>query len=368
MQIALLQRQIASFRMTKPKAKRQRKQNGNGSGSKNNNRMADDPVIGSVKAILRPFDVLKGVASPLIDGRPSQKFMAKAQTQVTIPAANIMCFMVCPCAASDVNKFSMILCVGASTGGNFSSTTRWSSAVPPGTVTGLATNTPYTSGVLGSGLEVSNVGCGVKFTYEGTELNRGGTFRYIYDRDGAYNEDGQPWDSNSATPFSLVNFINSSANTIRQGITVNPAVEINSTCEEITYREIPDADNVWFGIDSKTEGYNIGPTAAPTGLAGLKPLVVGYFINSSSATISFHVDIVEHWAMSGTPVQTLQTDSYAHAPMSTHVSAILASSRQLHASTPNVHHASVTGTAVKALKSPLGHAILNDALKVALLG
>jgi len=363
MQIAALQRQISQFRMSKPK--RRVRKNGSSSG-KPNKSVSDDPVIGTVKAILRPFDSVKGVASPLVDGRPSQKFMAKAQTQVIIPTGQIMAFMVCPCAANEGTKFSMAICVGAATSGNFTSTAGWTNATPPGSVIGMSTNTPYSSSVLSSGIEGSNVSCGVRFTYEGTELNRGGTFRYLYDRDGAYNDDGASWGGGTPSPYTIITYVNGCANSIRQSINIEPAVEINATHEESPYREFIDTNNIWFGIDGASGGASIGPSASTIGEIGLKPLVVGYFLNSSSGSISFHVDLIEHWAMSGAQVQTLQTDSYAHAPMAAHVAAILASTRQMHASTPNVHHATVTANTMKALKSPLGHLVLNDAIKVAL--
>lgn len=361
-QILALQRQIAAMKPKRQiRRKQSKKRNGNG---KANSKLSDDPVISSVSAILRPFDTPKGLASPLTDGRPSQKFMAKAQTQVTLATGQLMAFMVCPCVANDSASLSMAICVGTAASGNFTTNATW--VTTPGTVQGLTTNTPYAAAVLASGLEASNVGCGVKFTYEGTELNRGGTFRYIYDREGSYNDDGMIWSLSGATPRTLVDFINSNPNSIRQSINVGACVEMNASHEEIAYREVADASNVWFGIDGNTSGGSVGPAATPTGNIGIKPILLGYYINPSSATISFHIDLVEHWSIAGPVVQTLQTDSYAHAPMAAHVSSVLASARQAHAGTPNVHHSTVTSTTVKALKSPLGHAILNDAIAVAL--
>lgn len=323
-----------------------------------------DPVLSSMRAILRPFDVPKGMASPLDDGRPSQKFMAKAQAQISLASGQIMAFMFTPCAANNSTYASLAYCVGAQTGGNFTSTQPWSAGFPPGAVSILTTNTPYSESVLSDGIEISCVGAGLKFTYEGTELNRGGTFRYIYDREGAYNVDAVNWAL--VSPSQLVTYVNSQANTIRQSINKDNVVEINASLEESDYREVNDGNNVWFGIDKSTHGAAVGITATPAGLAAVKPAVIGYFVNPSTNAISFHVDLVEHWAMAGSAIQTLQTESYAHASMAVHVNSVMSSIRQAHASTPNVNHASVATTTVKALKSPIGHELLNAGIMAAL--
>lgn len=323
-----------------------------------------DPVVTSVRAFLRPFDTPKGIASPLDDGRPSQKFMAKAQTQLTIATGQIMAFMFAPCAANDSTAASVTFCIGAASSGNFTSAASWLAVIPPGTVSTLTTNTPYSATVLSTGLEVSCVGAGLKFTYEGTELNRGGTFRYIYDREGSYNQAGGDWSTKS--PQQLVNYVNSQANTIRQSINKDNVVEINASNEETNYREVNDQSNIWYNVDLVTGGGDVGPAGAILGKAGLKPCIIGYFVSPASSTVSFHVDAVEHWSIAGSSIQALQTESYAHAPMATHVASVMSSIRQAHATSPNIHHATVASTTVKALRSPLGHELLNAGVMAAL--
>lgn len=316
---------------------------------------------------MRPFDVEKGIASSLDDGRPAQKFMAKAQTQITLTSGQIMAFMFCPNLASDAGQASLVVAVGASSGGVFQTNGFWSSATVGdqvgafGTITRVSTNTPYPIATLGNNqYEFSCCGAGLKFTYEGSELYRGGTLRYLYDRESAYNI-SEVWTGDSVN--GLITFINGSANTIRQSINKDNVVEINASVEDFGFRRATTIGAA-YGVISSTSALLGGNTATTS--FGVSPPIIGYYVNTSGNTISFHVDCVEHWSLAHPDIQTLQTPSYAHAPMATHVQAVMANIRQAHAGVPNTNHASVAKTTLSAMKSPMGHELLNIGIRAAL--
>lgn len=362
-QIAALQKRVASMAVkSKPKAKRQK--NGNALGTAG----AYDPVHTAIRARFVPFDTDKGIAAPMADGRPSQKFMAKAQTQIALVAGQGFCFMACPNASSNSNVASVVFAVGAFTGGQFTTDGAWKNATvgdqvgPFGQIVKLTTNTPYSSATLATGFEYSCVGSGLKLTYEGSELYRGGTLRYLYDKEATYN-DRPDWATDTVN--GLITYVNTAANTVRQSINKENVVEINTTNTADFYYECSNIIGNAFGIGSDLTELVGGATAST--YVGVRPNVLGYFVNTSGNAISFHVDVVEHWAISHPTIQTLQTPSYAHGPMSTHVTALMDNVRQNHAGSPNVKHLDVTKTTLKAMKSPIGHELLNAGIRAALL-
>lgn len=326
-----------------------------------------DPIHTAIRARFVPFDTEKGIASPMNDGRPSQKYMAKAQAQLALASGEGFCFMACPNASSDANRASLVIAAGAFTGGIFTTDGTWRSATvgdlvgPFGRLVRVATNTPYSAATLSSGFDYSCVGSGLKFTYEGSELYRGGTLRYLYDKEGSYNDQAN-WSTDTVN--GLIAYVNSAPNTVRQSINKENVVEINTTNSNDYYSETTSVLSNAFGIGSN-DTETVGGTLAST-LFGIRPNVIGYFVNTSGNSISFHIDLVEHWCCTHPTIQALQTPSYAHAPMSTHVTALMDNVRQNHAGTPNVKHLDVTKTTLAALKSPIGHELLNAGIRAAL--
>jgi len=321
-----------------------------------------DPVSTSVKAIVRPFDVTKGLASTLVSGRPSQKFMAKANTSVTVPSGCYMYFMQAPCIAADATYASVIVCVQSAAAtpvtGTWKNATVGDKVIAGGTLATLATNTPYNGSAITSQFEFANVSCGLRFTYEGAELYKSGTFKYIHDTELSYNDNGGSGYLTSS-PATLVSFVDSAPNSIRQSINKNNVVEINATMQG-------------YGTPIQTPSFWMNSSGSPVGGAsastyfGTAPGVLGYFLNSSSSSVSFHIETIEHWSISSPTLQALHTDSVTHVALQDQVHNFLASSRQLHAQQPNSHHVAVMKDARKAIGSPLGHEVLNAALTAAL--
>lgn len=364
-QIKALQQAVARLAV-KPRRARKSKRTSNG--KKATVRGSYDPIHTAIRAKFVPFDTEKGIAAPMGDGRPCQKFMSKAQTQVTLTSGQGMAFMVCPNISSSLDNASVVFAIGAMTGGTFTTNGAWKSATvgtnvwAGGTIQGMSTNTPYSAATLAGNYEYSCVGSGLKFTYEGSELYRGGTLRYIYDKEGAYNN-GADW--TVATPNGLITFVNSAANTVRQSINKDNVVEINTSTVDSGYVESGSATINAYGIDSNDISL-VGGASAFTNF-GVSPCVLGYYVNTSGNTISFHVDVVEHWCVSHPAIQTLQTPSYAHVQMQAHVAALMDNVRQNHAGAPNTKHLDVTRTTLNAMKSPIGHELLNAGIRAALL-
>lgn len=328
----------------------------------------NDPVVTSVRSFFRPFDTEKGISGPLSDGRPSQKFMAKAQTQVSLAAGQGFVFIVAPNVASDTNRASVVFATGAFSGGLFTTdgplknATAGDKVGPFGALTTLSTSTPYSAATLSIGYEFSCTGSGLKLTYEGAELYRGGTLRYVADLENTFASGIGDW--GGSTVNGIINFINSSANTVRQSINKDNVVEVNTSVIKTDYDECMELSGTCFSKTSRI--CNLVGGASGTTYLGLAPAMYGYYVNTSGNSISFHVDVVEHYSISAPAIQALQTPSYAHAQMATHVSAVMTNVRQMHAGQPNTHHVDMTKQAVKAFKSPLGHEILNAGLTAAL--
>lgn len=360
-QIASLQQQLSNLRASKKRRPRRAK-------PQNSASKAFDPIHTAIRARFVPFDTEKGIACPMADGRPAQKFMAKSQTQIALSAGQGFCFMATPNIASDSTYASVVFAVGAFSGGVFTTDGAWKNATVGdqvgafGSIVRLVTNTPYNAATLANGFEYSCVGSGLKFTYEGSELYRGGTLRYLYDKDTAYNT-AADWASD--TPNGLISYVNSAANTVRQSINKENVVEINTTATSDGYYEA--GTNLATAYSPGGGDVALVGGATATTYFSDRPNVIGYFVNTSGNSISFHVDVVEHWAITHPLIQSLQTPSYAHAPMSTHVAALMDNVRQNHAGAPNVRHLDVTKTTLAAMKSPIGHEVLNAGIRAALL-
>jgi hypothetical protein len=364
-QIALLNQKVAQLKMlaAMPKkakrvvAKRLRK---------TTPRLTNDPVVACVKAMVDPFNAPKGSASYLGDGRPSQKFMAKANTSVSVPAGCYMVFMAAPCLASNSEQASMVMAVQTTSttplSGPWKNAVVGTNVLSGGTVTKLSTNTPYTSQTLDSMGTVGHcVGVGYRFTYEGAELYKSGTFKYIHDNEGFFNSQNGvlngDWSVANSGPAGVISYVDSATNSIRQSINKNNIVEVNGHIEFGQF-----SSGNWYG---GVPPALIGGTTATTQFA-IRPGLLGYFLNSSTASISFHIETVEHYSVSADEIQSLQTESTAHPVLYNQVRTLMRNSRQLHASKPNADHISMLKTCQKAAGSKLGHEVLETAISAAL--
>lgn len=331
---------------------------------------SEDPIVQNVLAQLKPFDVPRGISSPLIDGRPSQKMTCRGQAVVSIPPLCTMVFMCSPNVSSDATSRSVVFAVQTASAtpmsGGFQSATAGTNVVAGGTLSYINTQTPYTGSFMStSNIEYCLTGAGLRFTYDGPELYRGGTFRYYHDLDEDLTDGGLTWTVDG--PAEVIAKVDGSINSIRQSINNNNIVEINAFVSQpaASYVQSGNATNTAYCPSSNNVASLIGGTTA-TSYFGVDPMCYGYFTNGTSTAITFYVEAIEHWSLHGGPIQTLQSPSYANATMAEHVSTFLSTARQTHSSQPNIHHVDVMKSTMKAAKSPLGSELLGIALKSAL--
>lgn len=326
--------------------------------------LTNDPVKVSVQAMVKPFDAPKGIASPLQGlTLPSQKFMAKASTAVVVPAGCTMVFMQSPCVSQNSTAASLVVAIQTASGtpmtGAWKNTVTGNLVVSGGTITALSTNTPYTGVTLSTGgYEWQNVSCGIRFNYDGTVLNQSGTFRYIHDPQFGYNQGLADWASKG--PADILTYLDGTTNRILQNIVKNGIVEINASLPGV-YGSPCEGTSYWPNNSGATIGGASGDRVFST-----TPGLIGAYVNASTASISFHIEVVEHWAVAGPAVQALQTDSVSHPVLVDQVSNFLQSARQMHAAQPHSHHVSIMKSVKTSMGSPLGHEVLNAALTAAL--
>lgn len=327
---------------------------------------ATDPVVQSVKAMVDPFNTPKGIASYLGDARPSQKFMAKANTTISVPAGCTMVFMAAPCLCSNSGSASIVMGIqsaqGTALSGPWKNGNTGNLVLTGGTIARLSTNTPYDDATLNNMMALGYcVGVGYRFTYEGPELYRSGTFKYVHDGDGFFNDAAgvqlNDWTNSSSGPAQVVTYVDSAANSIRQSINRSNVVEINGHTLWGQFSQ-----GGWYGAMS---GATIGGTTADT-VFSVKPSLLGYFLNSSSSAVSFHIETVEHYAVTATSIQALHTESTAHNALMGQVAGALRNARQMHASKPNSTHIDALKLANRAAGSKLGHEALEAAMTAAL--
>lgn len=357
----------------KPKRKSSVKRNGvrNASQSKAATLRSDDPIIANTQASLRPFDIPRGIASPLTDGRPSQKMSVRGQVVISIPTGCTMVFMCSPNISSDATSRSVVIAVqtafGVPMSGPFNNLIVGNNVVAGGTLTYINTQTPYSGSYMSTNnIEYALTGAGLRFTYDGAELYRGGTFRYYHDLDADLTDGVANWTADG--PADVIAKVDGSINSIRQSINNNNVVEINAYVAKVNgtaYTEAGTAVNTAFSPDGDNQCNLIGGTTA-TSYFGVGPMCYGYYTNSASTAVTFYAELVEHWSLHGGPIQALQTPSYANPTMAEHVATFLGTSRQAHSTQPNIHHTDVMRSTMKAAKSPIGSELLGIALRSAL--
>jgi len=262
--------------------------------------------------------------------------------------------------------FAVQTAAGVPMSGAFANALVGTNIVNGGTLSFISTQTPYDGVYLTTNnIEYALSGCGLRFSYDGPELYRGGTFRYYHDTDSDLTDDLGNWSTDG--PADVIAKVDGSINSIRQSINNNNVIEINSFVIQpgAGYTQAGNSVNTSYSPEGSNGAAIIGGTTA-TSYFGTDPMTYGYYVNGSASSVTFYVEAVEHWSLNGGPIQTLQTPSYANATISEHVSTFLAATRQAHSNQPNMHHVDVMKSTIKAAKSPVGSELLGIALRSAL--
>lgn len=297
-----------------------------------------DPLVHNVVAQLNPFRVPRGIASGLIEAKPSQKFTARGVMSVTIPASSGSTviqgvLLVSPCVASDANAISARLLQG--TGTAFAGQVLTAATLFTGvTETVMTTNTPYDALTLtGKDFTWRLVSAGLRIRNITAAVNRQGVMLGLLDHDQTLLQ----YSSTSNTLTAVVNALNSNHRTVRINMASKPDMEFPisnaAVIKPIQWREQQDAATPSVNSFSFYDPANIVLTLNGNygGLGG------GYYVFPSVASAqSYEVELIEHWEVSGSKIETLHTPSATNSLVAEAVSNIIKQSHHQHALTPEV--------------------------------
>lgn len=300
--------------------------------------VARDPTVTSVVSQIAPFRVPRGVANILQKTLPSQKFTARGLLSYT-PGANtetIMC--ITPCIASDSNGKSAFLFTGtrAALAGQLFSANTLAASVSHRTAT---TNTPYTLAVLGGGdYQWRLVSCGVRIRNTTAAVSRQGVIKTILDNKYTLFD----YTNGNTTYSDVCNAIDANHRVVRRNMATHPEQDLVISGQlfnynvdwrstgSVTYAGAMDSD-IW-PLGTRLSGSNVA--AIGSGSFAIGPAWI--LFPSTPIDQSYDVEIVEHWEIHGSAIETLHTPSGGHIASSDLVHSIVAQAHHQHGLTPSL--------------------------------
>lgn len=303
-----------------------------------------DPLVHNVVAQLNPFRVPRGIASGLIEAKPSQKFTARGVMSVTIPASTGTTviqgmLLVSPCVASDNTAISARLLQGTGTalaGQMLNAATLFAGV----TETVMITNTPYDALTLtGKDFTWRLVSAGLRIRNITAAVNRQGIMLGYLDHDQTLIQyvSGGAVAANSVT--AIINALNSNHRTVRINMASKPDMEFPISNAAV----IKPFNNHW-----KEQQENATPSANSQSFFDPCNVVMSlngnygglggafYLFPSVASAQSYEIELIEHWEVSGSKIETLHTPSATNALVAEAVSNIVKQSHHQHALTPEV--------------------------------
>ncbi len=317
-----------------------------------------NPSIVSAVAQISPFRIPKGIAGILNNARPSQKITARALGTITIANASTLLMNVCPCVASDSTTLSAagMVCVTANLADATSQFTSTTVGAAPAntTVYPFQTNTPYSMSTLtGGDYHFRLVSTGIRFRNTTSLSARGGVLKYLVDTAGHLLNYGT---ANTATYQTILTAMDANHKTVRVALGSHPDVEIAVPTPSGMLNNFNTASGNWNSVsDSSDEAYAwygsgvgdviIGGTTS-TNLGGIGNTWIA-FPNSSGNTQAFDVEIIEHWEISGSAIETLHTPSASHSGAADLLQSITSHAHSHHSMTPSLHFSTIIKDAAK---------------------
>lgn len=288
------------------------------------------PVQASVLSQVAPFRVPRCMASILKGARPSQKITSRALASSVLTTSGSLLFNFSPCIASD--GVSM-MCIYYPTGGQAQN---WADALnAANTKLTATTNTPYTESVLTSGdYKWRLVSFGVRIRNTTAPVQRQGVVRYLVD----YGYDLLPYSGLGTQTLAMIaSDMSANHKTVRVNTSTNPTIEIAVHATR---------DGDWVGEGNswycKQDG-DLSTASGSTYYTG--PLWV--HVPAPSAQQTFDIEIIEHWEIAGSAIETLHTPSPTHGMAADTIRAIAEHSHHQHALQPHLSFSSVVKGAVK---------------------
>lgn len=289
------------------------------------------PIQASVLSQVAPFRIPRCVASVLTGARPSQKITARAVASALLPTTGSLIFNISPCIASD---FTSMMCLGYTGAGTAQ---MWAAALnPANTKLTASTNTPYTSSTLSSGdYKWRLVSSGVRLRNTTAPVQRQGVVRYLVD----YGHDLLDYANLDAVSVSgIAADIAANHKTVRVNSSTNPTIEIATH----TLRDgewVASADGMFYNRASPElnsasgEAFYSGP--------------VWISITAASSQQTYDIELIEHWEIAGSAIETLHTPSPTHSMAAQTIKSIAEHSHHQHSMQPHVSFASVVKGAVR---------------------
>lgn len=290
-----------------------------------------EPTSASIVAQVSPFRIPRGVAGVLSSAKPSQKFTARAIATITVAANANGLFFISPCIAQDANLLSALCYFGtpSALSAQTLAATTYASGV---SATGMSTNTPYSSGVLlGGDYTWRLVSAGVRIRNVTAPVNRQGVLKYIVD----YPETVINYQDGTTTMGSVLTSVDSNHRTVRRNLGVQPDIDITIPGSSYLIKDTWVCDpfppsggqGYWPLGASKQTVYNTPSSSyCPVGAIAIFPAV--------SVQQVYDVEIIEHWEVNGSAIETLHTPSPSHGLAADLVGSIISQSHHQHAMNP----------------------------------
>lgn len=303
---------------------------------------AATPMQASFLAPFAPFDIPRGIASQLTDAKPSQKFTARALGQLNVGPNETGLLLISPCIANDPTFLSGFAMIGTMANLAAATSCVTSTAVMDGwpnlNMMTLNTNTPYSATTLaGADFTWRLVSAGLRLRNTTAQLNRGGVIRYNIDANNTLVPITTGPRRDWATGNSIVNAINSSHKSVRYNCASTPDVEIaipafNKDWNRVSSGSMADAAYWSEGVEGNCR---VGGTTS-LNVGGIGRAYVTY-TNPTSATQLFDIELIEHWEVHGTSLETLHSTSASHAGAADLVQNLAQTALHQHSLSPHVH-------------------------------
>ena len=290
-----------------------------------------DPVVVSTVAQLAPFRVPRGVSNLLLNGRPSQKFTSRALLSLAPPANQETLMYLCPCIAADNACKSL---VGLSGTRATLDTALFSQTTVPGGITASSavTNTPYSFSTLGGNdHQWRLVSAGIRVRNTTAAVNRQGVLKWNVDHEHKLVE----YTNSSVSHGSVAAALDSSHRTVRRNMSTHPESDIvlsgqlyseNVSWASQASTAVPES---YMWPISKAI-YNYG-TSYYYGVGAGCILFPGV-----AAAQTYDIELVEHWEVHGSTIETLHTPSGTHAGSAETVANIIKQAHHQHSLTPSM--------------------------------
>jgi len=322
------------------------------------------PDMVSAVAQVAPFRIPKGIASVLTNPRPSQKITARAIGSVTVANGSTLLGNFSPCVASDngvtlVTASAMLPVYITSNGADattcFTSATVGTSAANV-TEGRLTTNTPYPAATLsGNDYNWRLVSSGIRVRNITAVINRAGVIRVLVDR----HRNLYSYASIPTTPYATIaNAIEANHKTVRHAMGATPDFEISvphSLVADFAVADYTSGNGGWAQtVDTPGQQLWYGAGVGNIRYGGTTSVIKGgvgetwvLFANTTGATQALDFELIEHWEICGSAIETLHTPSASHAAAYDLLQNVTGHAHAHHSMTPSLPLHTLVKDAVK---------------------